>query len=130
MAKDIPSEKPLLDKLGVKPGVRTAVIGIDDARFLAILRERAEVTVGVAPEGVQMVFLGVEGPADMRQLHSLRDKIARDGAVWVVNPKGNKLFNSSHVMALGLETGMVDVKIARFSETQSATKFVIRKKDR
>jgi len=130
MAKDVPSEKPLLDKLGLKPGMRTAVIGIGDAAFLASLRARAEVTLGEAPKGTEMVFLGVEGPDDMRRLHELRDKIARDGAVWVINPKGRKEFNSSHVMALGLETGMVDVKIASFSATHSATKFVIRKKDR
>ena len=130
MAKDAPGDKPLLDKLGVKPGMRTAVIAIDDAAFLASLRERADVTVGDAPEDTEMVFLGVEGPADMAQLHELRDKIARDGAVWVVNPRGVQGFNSSDVMRLGLETGMVDVKIARFSETHSATKFVIRKKDR
>jgi hypothetical protein len=31
---------------------------------------------------------------------------------------------------LGLETGLVDVKVVRFSDTHSATKFVIRKADR
>jgi hypothetical protein len=130
MPRDAPSDKPLLDKLGVKPGMRTAVIGIDDAAFLAALRARAEVTLGEAPAGVEMVFLGVTEPADMRRLHELRDMIARDGAVWVINPKGRRDFNSNHVMLLGLETGMVDVKIAGFSQTHSATKFVIRKKDR
>jgi len=129
-AKDVPSDKPVLDKLGVKPGMRTAVIGIDDAPFLTELRARADVTIGEAPSGTEMAFLGVDGPDGMDQLHELRDAIARDGAVWVVNPRGLKGFNSNDVMKLGLQTGMVDVKIARFSETHTATKFVIRKADR
>lgn len=124
-----PSEKPLLDKLGVKPGMRTAAIGIDDAGFLKDLRARANVT-DEAEGGVEMVFLGVETPDDMGRLAGLRDQIARDGAVWVVSPRGRNDFNSNDVMRLGLETGMVDVKIARFSGTHTATKFVIRKKDR
>lgn len=130
MAKDAPSEKPLLDKLGVKPGMRSAVIGIEEGGFLKELRSRAEVSLGEAPDGVEIAFLGVEGPDDMTRLAELRDTIARDGAVWVVSPRGVPGFNSNDVMRLGLETGMVDVKIARFSGTHTATKFVIRKNDR
>lgn len=127
---DTPSPKPLLDKLGVKQGVRVAVIDIDDMGFLADLRQRADVIEGDPPEGIEMIIFGVTEPEHMDRLHDLRDTIARDGAIWIVNPKGRKDFNSNHVMALGLESGMVDVKIASFSDTHSATKFVIRKKDR
>jgi hypothetical protein len=130
MAGDAPSAKPLLDKLVVKEGMRVAVIAIRDPGFVTDLRTRAEVFDGEVPEGVEMVIFGVDSPEDMARLGELRDRIARDGAIWVVNPKGRKSFNSRHVMELGLETGMVDVKIAAFSETHSATKFVIRKKDR
>jgi hypothetical protein len=130
MPDDISSPKPLLDKLGIRESMRVAVVAVDDAGFMADLRKLAEVIEGDPPDGIEMVILGVTEPNDMAQLHDLRDKIARDGAVWVVNPKGRKDFNSNHVMELGLETGMVDVKIASFSETHSATKFVIRKKDR
>lgn len=127
---DSPSTRPLLDKLGVKEGLSVAVIAIDDAGFLADLRKRAEVSEDKAPPGIEMVVLGVTEPEDMARLYELRDTIAREGAIWVVNPKGRKDFNSNHVRELGLETGLVDVKIASFSETHSATKFVIRKKDR
>jgi len=33
-----PSARPLLDKLGVKPGFRIAVVGMEDEGFLAELR--------------------------------------------------------------------------------------------
>ena len=142
MTKVTPSEKPLLDKLGVKPGMRAAVIGIDDASFLEALGVRTDITLGEAPAGTDIVFLGAEEPADVERLAELRELIARDGAIWVVNPRAVKGrsaaagaalttgFNSNHVMRLGLEAGLVDVKIARFSDTHTATKFVIRRKDR
>jgi hypothetical protein len=130
MRTDAPGTKPLLDKLGVKPGMRVAVIGIGDQGFMARLRARTEAIEGEVPQGVEIVILGVDGPEDMARLARIRDTIARDGAIWVVNPKGNRSFNSNHVMELGLKTGMVDVKVAAFSDTHSATKFVIRKKDR
>ena len=44
--------------------------------------------------------------------------------------KGRKDFNENDVLRLGLETGLVDVKVVRFSDTHTATKFVIRKAER
>jgi len=129
MAKDEPSTKPLLDKLNVKPGMRVAVIDVADDGFLGELGAHAEI-VDVGKGALDMVFLGVEGPDDMAQMDGLRDAIKRDGAVWTVFRKGRKDFNENAVLRLGLETGLVDVKIVRFSDTHSATKWVIRKADR
>jgi hypothetical protein len=125
---DTPSTKPLLDKLGVKPDMRVAVLGVDDATFLAELRER--VAFGDDPQHADIVFLAANEPGHMTQLFQLRTQIVRNGAVWVVYRKGQKVFNENDVIRLGLESGMVDVKIVRFSDTHSATKFVIRKADR
>jgi hypothetical protein len=127
-AKDAPSEKPLLDKLGVKPGMAVVVRGVDDAEFLEELAARADVREDA--RGADMVFLGVEGSADIAGLAGLKSEIARDGAVWAVYRKGRKDFNENDVLRLGLESGMVDVKVVRFSETHSATKWVIRKAER
>ena len=129
-ADKIRNPKSLLDKLDVKLGMRAAVIGVDDEGFLADLRARAEVSIGEVPEGANVVFLGVELPEDLPRLAELRDRIKRDGAVWVVFRKGRKDFNENDVLRLGLESGMVDVKVVRFSDTHTATKFVIRKADR
>jgi hypothetical protein len=80
---DTPATKPLLDKLDVKAGMRVAVLGVADAAF----REEPAARVKIEKQlkgGVDIVFLGVEGPDDMTRLAELKGWIARDGAVWVV----------------------------------------------
>jgi hypothetical protein len=129
VTNDTPSTKLLLDKLGVKPGMRVAVIAIDDDEFMRELGARADV-LDKPKKGIEMVFLGVEGPRDMKRLAKLKDTIARDGTVWVVFRKGQKTFNENDVLRLGLESGLVDVKVVRFSDTHSALKYVIRKAER
>jgi hypothetical protein len=127
--RDEPSTKPLLDKLGVKPGMTAALIDVEDADFQREIEGRATV-LPKPKKGVDIVFLGVEGAGDMKRLAKLKDTIARDGAVWVVYRKGRKDFNENDVLRLGLESGLVDVKVVRFSDTHTATKYVIRKSER
>ena|GEM_PF-6467788 len=45
-------------------------------------------------------------------------------------PKGRRAFNEHHVREAALDAGLVDVKIARFSETHSALKLVVPKAKR
>ena len=120
--------RPLLDKLGVKPEMRVAVLGLDDSGFLTELAER--VPFADDPHGADIIFLAANAPGDMAQLLALKVQIKRNGAVWVVYRKGQKVFNENDVLRLGLESGMVDVKVVRFSDTHTATKFVIRKAER
>lgn len=130
-AQKILNPKGLLDKLGVKRGQRVSVIGVDNVAFLAELRARTgDVSEGEAAPESDAVFLAVEGPDDMRRMTGLRGRIKRDGAVWVVFRKGQKDFNENDVLRLGLESGLVDVKVVRFSETHTASKFVIRQAER
>ena len=56
--------------------------------------------------------------------------IEPDGAVWVVFRKGRRDFNENDVLRGGLAAGLVDVKVVRFSDTHTASKFVIRKAER
>jgi hypothetical protein len=128
---DTPSTRPLLDKLGVKPQHRVAVLGLDDGDFLFQLVGRAEqVYVNRRRSGLDLIFLGVSRRQDLRKLGSQRNFIARDGAIWVVWPKGSKDVNENDVRDAALETGLVDVKVVSFSPTLSALKLVIRLTDR
>jgi hypothetical protein len=127
--RDEPSARPLLDKLGVKPGMTVAVIDVDDADF----QRQLEACATILPKpkrGIEMIFLGVAAPGDLKRLAKLKETIARDGAVWVVYRKGQKSFNENDVLRLGLESGLVDVKVVRFSDTHTALKYVIRKAER
>ena len=128
---DQPSTRPLLDKLGVKPEHRAAVLGLDDGDFLFRLVGRAsDVYVNRRRAGLDLIFLGIERREDLRRLGSQRSFIAPNGAVWVVWPKGSKAVNENDVRDAALDAGLVDVKVVSFSPTLSALKLVIRVRDR
>jgi len=60
--------------------------------------------------------------------------IAPSGSLWISWPKkssGKKTdLDENVVRAVGLENGLVDVKVCAVDETWSALKFVVRVKDR
>lgn len=125
-AEKIRNPKRLIDKLGVKPGQRVSVTGIDDAEFLDQLAERtAHASVGRIARGSAAIFLGVESVAHLARIAKAADAIDRDGMIWVVWPKGRPALNEDHVRAAALRAGLVDVKVAAFSNALSALKLVI-----
>src|SRR5437867_4057493 len=63
-------------------------------------------------------------------VRSLRRAIKPDGAVWVVWPKGQKAFREDDARRAGPAAGLVDVKVASFSDALSALKMVIPVKER
>ena len=128
---DTPSTRPLLDKLGVKPEHRAAVLNLDDGDFLFRLVSRAsDVYVNRRRAGLDLIFVGATRREDLRRLGSHRNFIAPDGAIWVVWPKGSKAINENDVREAALAAGLVDVKVVSFSSALSALKLVIRLKDR
>ena len=125
-AERIRNPKTLLDKLGVKPDARVAVVGVEDDAFRADLAAR----VGSFAEGepaseTDVVFLGAASLDDLRVLAPLAERIARDGAIWVIAPKGGREPREAEVLAAGKAAGLVDTKVARFSDTHTAHRFVI-----
>jgi hypothetical protein len=129
---DTPSTRPLLDKLGVKPGSRVAVVDVDEAGFIDLLRERTSGIVKQRPRApCDIVFLGVETAPDLRRIKELKSWIEPNGAIWVVRPKGGRSpIRDTDVIAAGLAAGLVDNKIASFSETHGAMRLVFRLRDR
>lgn len=132
MSPDLLSNRPLLDKLGVKPGSRVALVGLDDPAFLALLEQRTTSVVRGRPRAAcDLVFVAVERTKDLARIEQAKRWIEPDGAVWVVRPKGGRAeVDETDVMAAGLATGLVDNKIASFSDTHSAMRFVYRLRDR
>jgi hypothetical protein len=138
-AQKILHPKSRLDKLGVRPGMRVTVLGLDDRAFLRELRERtADVSSQLSDSPADAIFVAVESPEDLDRLAGLKAAIKPDGAVWAVFRKGGKDpstglrtgFNENNVLRGGLAAGLVDVKVVRFSETHTASKFVVRKAER
>lgn len=114
-----------IDKLGVKPGSRVAVIGLDDREFEKEIRSRtADVAAKAKPES-DLIFVFMKEKKEIDRLRALRSAIKPEGGIWVVWPKGRKEFREDDVRAAGPALGLVDVKVVSFSDTLSGLKMVI-----
>jgi hypothetical protein len=126
-AERIRNPRTLLDKLGVKPGMRVSVLDVEDGAFDALLTQRdADVAHEPRPE-TDVVFLGVETAVDLTRIAGLRRAIRADGAIWVISPRGRSDLREIDVLEAGRAGGLVDTKVARFSDTRTAHRFVIPK---
>ena len=122
---DTGSGRPLLDKLGVKPGMRVALVAFRDAPFEAELAERGASVVDLSP-GLDLVFYRVERPADLHRIAELRPLIHDAGAIWVLRTKGaNLTVREVDVIEAGRVFDLVDNKIASFSDTLAAMRLVV-----
>jgi hypothetical protein len=125
-AEKIRSPRTLADKLGVKRGMRVAVMGVVDEGVLADLAAKgAELVNGSIPDGVALVLFRVEVPAALSQLAAMTTRVARDGAIWVVHPRGVSAVADTVIFAAAKEAGLVYTKVVRFSDTDTAEKLVI-----
>ena len=77
------------------------------------------------------MFFGAEDAADLKRLKDLKSWIEPNGAIWVVRAKGGRgALRETDVIDAGLAAGLVDNKIASFSETHGAMRLVFRLRDR
>ena len=120
------SKRSRLDKLGVTPGMRVAVIAVAERDFVPELKERTtEIATGRPRKDTEMVFFGVESAAALKRLATLERAIRRDGAIWVLWPKGQPHIKEDTIRAAAIAHGLVDVKVIAFSERLSGLKLVI-----
>jgi hypothetical protein len=120
------SHRALLDKLGVKPGHRICVLGVEDAQFLHDLAARVPDFVREKPsKDADLIFLAAEDVKTLARMKSLAGAIQKAGAIWVVYPKGQKHIREVDVIAAGKPAGLTDNKVCRFSDTHTALRFVI-----
>lgn len=113
----------LLDKLGVKPGQRVALVNWSEKPFVAELKSRE---VEITKKGpCDIVFLGAERDSELEHLTAMEPLLKRNGAIWIVYPKGQKQITELSVMAAGKAAGFVDNKTCRFSATHTGLRVVI-----
>jgi hypothetical protein len=125
-AQKIRSPKSRLDKLGVRPEARVAVLHVQDGAFRHELAERtAKVAEGPPGKDCEVVFLGVENKKELERVAVVGGALEDHAALWVVYPKGLKVLTENDVLAAGRAAGLTDNKVVRFSETHTALKFVI-----
>jgi Protein of unknown function (DUF3052) len=130
-AEKIRNPRGLLDKLGVKPGMKVAVLGVADEDFAAQLCDRQGELLREPGADADLIFYEADCLDDLACLPELRAAIKPAGAVWVVSPKGKgAVLKDVEVMAEARQSGLVDTKVVSFSATHTALKLVIPKADR
>jgi hypothetical protein len=130
------SGTPLPKKLGLKEGSRIALINApqDFAGELGELPDNAQIVTRVTkPIDIALLFVLTER-ALLRDFHKLAKKLASNGMIWVAWPKKASGvatdLSEQRVRSIGLDGGLVDVKICAIDDVWSGLKFVIRLKDR
>jgi DUF3052 family protein len=130
------SGTPLPKKLGIKEAFRIVLVNMpaDVTAELKSGLESCQVKKdGVGPLDFAMLF--VKSASDLKkQFSRLAKQLAPAGMLWVSWPKKSSGvatdLTENEVREIGLEAGLVDVKVCAVNEVWSGLKFVIRVKDR
>lgn len=125
-AEAIASPPGRLDKLDVKPGMRVAVLEVDDPNFL---NELTQITQPMNEfSELDILFWGADSGEAMARLPKLIPMLADRGALWIVSRKGKAAtIKDVEVMAAAKAQGLVDNKVCGFSDTHTALRFTRRK---
>ena len=109
------SGTPLIKKLGSLP---------NKAKFVSVMTDSLDVI---------LLFVNSE-TALRKQFGVLATSLVADGMVWVAWPKKSSGvatdLSFANVQQIGLDAGLVDVKICAVNDVWSGLKFVYRVKDR
>jgi len=110
------------DKLGIKPGLTVRLAGEFDRGFLDELRDIQTVAGNVKAD---LIFLAAPDVAALGQIPKLAAILKPAGGLWVVYPKGVQPIREIEVLDAGRAAGLKDTKVASFSPTHTALRFVI-----
>lgn len=125
-AQKIVSPPTLADKLGVRSGMVVTVIDVSDESILGDIAARgASIVRGKVAKGAVMVLWRIEKASDLTTLPAMVRRLARDGAIWVVHPRGNAAVADTVIFAAARAAGLTYTKVVRFSDTDTAEKLVI-----
>lgn len=134
------SSTGLSKKLGIKAGHRICLLyapGESMEILSPTLPEGVKILTGTTEEKVDVIlFWPQSGQALVKQFSTLQSKIVPEGAIWAMIPKKKFArkrgidFSWEELQTAGLQTDLVDNKVASFSDEDYGTRFVIRKEFR
>ena len=118
---------PLLDKLGIRPGMRVAIIDVDDKGIRKLIGEQtSDITEDWPEPDTDIVLVGAESFEDLSRLQDIAACIRPNGAIWVVSRKGKaRTIRDVDVIEAGKAARLVDNKVCAFSPTHTAIRLVI-----
>jgi hypothetical protein len=130
------SKRSLVEKLGIKPGASLMILNAPEGYDQALGALPDGVFVASAPASsldfIQFFIREREGLET--SFPALKQALAHDGQLWISWPKGSSRvptdLNENIVREIGLQNGLVDVKVIAVDEVWSGLKFVYRMKDR
>ncbi|MBI5310672.1 MAG: DUF3052 domain-containing protein [Actinobacteria bacterium] len=127
------SGTPLLKKLGIKPGMRGVFVDVPEGVDRLFEGAPLELASRMSGEFDYMHLFALERKVLARKFPVAKRHLRPAGTLWVSWPKAGKLgtdLNENIVRQIGLDAGLVDVKVAAIDETWSGLKFVFRLTDR
>ena len=119
--------RPLLEKLGVKEGMRVCVLGSFQRSFERHLEQRSAAKPAKALRGdYDLIFLALAAASELKRLPVVRAHLKPAGAIWLVYVKGKGApVGETRAREAILACDLVDTKVVAFSETHSALRAVI-----
>src|SRR5437762_3361832 len=131
------SGTPLVKKLGFKEGFRAGLVSppIGFQRELAPLPGNVSISVGTLSRPLDLIVLFADSQRALkRDFPKLARKLSPIGMLWIAWPKKASGIatdlSENHVRAIGLDAGLVDVKVCAVNDVWSGLKFVYRLEDR
>ncbi|MBV8198841.1 MAG: hypothetical protein JO263_11960 [Candidatus Eremiobacteraeota bacterium] len=121
------SGRSLFEKLGVVANAHVALVGCHEETFTTNLNARLAKSAALSLRTrYDIIFLRIDGPRDLPRIPRAAVHLKLDGALWVFHPKGRGASpTDAEVRSTGLAAGLVDNKISAYSESHTATRFVI-----
>jgi hypothetical protein len=126
-AQRITSPPSRADKLGVKPAMRVALVGIADETLVEDIQAKgATLDASARSKGLNLIFFAASARRDLDRLAAIAARLDPAGAIWLIRAKGKGApVSERESMAAGKQAGLVDVKVVSYSDTHSAEKYVI-----
>ncbi len=121
------SGRTLFEKLGVVAGAHVALVGSHEPAFTTSLNAcLAKAASQSLRTRYDMIFLRIDAPRDLARIQRAVVHLKSNGALWVFHPKGRGASpTDAEVRATGIAAGLVDNKISAYSDSHTATRFVI-----
>ena len=130
------SGTPLVKKLGIKEGSRVALVNAprDFEATLSELPDNVTFMKSTTKSLDLILFFVLSKRMLTKDFAKLAARLTSNGMIWIAWPKKSSGVTTDltfeRVQRIGLDAGLVDVKICAIDDTWSGLKFVYRLKDR
>lgn len=131
------SGTPLVKKLGFKEGFRAGLANPPKGfpKELTPLPNNVSISVGTLTKPLDLIILFADSQKTLKtEFSRLARKLTQNGMLWIAWPKKASGvptdLSDNNVRLIGLDAGLVDVKVCAINDVWSGLKFVYRLEDR